>query len=62
MASQKKKKKKLCNKSLRCYFAQWEGCEEQKKTEDEKPSWEGQRRRGKVCATQKQEFRHPTEW
>lgn len=44
MASQKKKKKekKLCNKSIRCYFAQWEGCEEQKKTEEEKPSWEGQ--------------------
>lgn len=34
-----------------------EGCEEQKKTEEEKPSWEGQRgglgSEVKVCATQK---------
>lgn len=43
-----------------------EGCEEQKKTEEEKPSWEGQRgglgSEVKVCATQKKGFRYPTEW
>lgn len=60
MASQKKKKSCVTRASDATLLS-GKAAKNRKKTEEEKPSWKAMKER-KSGTTQKQAFRHPSEW